>query len=253
MFKLTKMVTLFLTLIILSSNAYSKELIVGAGDFEPFFVKKGETGLFLDLTREVFKQMPDYNIKFRFAPNKRLLQEINLGRLDAACNIFKGSDTKAFLSSPLFRFSDVAVTMKKNNLEINKIADLTGKSIVAYQGATDLLGEEYKNITLSSGTKYKENANQETTTAMLIKGRVDVRVGDIFIFLHAINSPANKGKVTIKDFTVHRIWPDVFSCIAFKDKKIRDEADKAIETIKANGTFDAVYKKYEKLFTDIAP
>ena len=143
--------------------------------------------------------------------------------------------------------------MKKNNLEINKIADLTGKSIVAYQGATDLLGEEYKNITLSSGTKYKENANQETTTAMLIKGRVDVRVGDIFIFLHAINSPANKGKVTIKDFTVHRIWPDVFSCIAFKDKKIRDEADKAIETIKANGTFDAVYKKYEKLFTDIAP
>ncbi len=126
----------------ISFGADCNELTVGAGNFPPFFMEDTDDGIFLDLTREVFKLMPNHDVKFVFAPNKRLLYWVNNGKIDAACNIFKGSVTNAFLSAPLFRFSDVAVTLKKNNFNINKISDLAGRSVVTYQGATDLLGEE---------------------------------------------------------------------------------------------------------------
>ena len=43
--------------------------------------------------------------------NSRILHEINSGELiDVACNIFPDSQVNAYLSDPLFRFKDVAVS-----------------------------------------------------------------------------------------------------------------------------------------------
>ncbi len=82
----------------------------------------------------------------------------------------------------------------------------------------------------------------------MVKGRKDVRIGDIFIFLYDINRPLHKGKVTADDFAVHRLFPDVYTHMGFKDKKICDEFNHAIKEIKADGTYEAVYKKYEQYF-----
>ena len=88
-----------------------QDLKVGIGNFAPFLQEKNHQGLFLELTEEIFKQLPSYNVQFIYMSNNRLLHEINSGqRIDVACNIFSNSSAKAFLCAPVLRYTDVAVS-----------------------------------------------------------------------------------------------------------------------------------------------
>ena len=238
------------TLVLLLSSAWlpAKQVLrVGVGNFEPFFIEKGERGLFLDITKEIFKLLPEYEVQFIFMSNTRLLREMKADiRIDAACNIFPNSETNAHLSAPIFRYTDVAVSKAENKMVIDQTSDLQGKSIAAYQGATDLLGEEYKKMALANPLYYEYALPSETTKLVAI-GKKEVRVGDVYIFLNDIKAPVYKERKSIdaSDFVIHRLWPDVYSHIAFKDKDIRDKANIAIQKITTNGTLDRIYKEYE--------
>ncbi len=238
------------TLVLLLSSQLlpaKQALRVGVGNFEPFFIEKGERGLFLDITKEIFKLLPEYEVEFIFMSNTRLLREMKADiRIDAACNIFANSETNAYLSAPIFRYTDVAVSKAENKMVIDQISDLQDKSIAAYQGATDLLGEKFKKMALAN-SQYAEYALPSETTKLVAIGKKEVRVGDVYIFLHDIKAPMYKERKNIdsSDFVIHRLWPDVYSHIAFKDKDIRDKANVAIQEIKTNGTLDRIYKEYE--------
>lgn len=247
MFKISKIIMVFLIAMLFSSVSFAKELTVGVGLFEPFFIKKDNRGVFSDLIKETFKRMPQYKIKFLSMNNRRLLRDLNIGRIDAAANIFKSSAPEACLSDPMFRYTDVAVTLKKKNFVINSISDLQGKSIAVYENAMDLLGDEFRKMA-ASNPGYEEFAQPFVTTNLLVRDRKDVRIGDIFIFLYDINRPLHKDKVSPDEFTVHRLFPDVYSYMGFKDKKICDEFNQALREIKAGGAYEAVYEKYERFF-----
>jgi polar amino acid transport system substrate-binding protein len=118
---------------------------IGVGNFPPFFIEKEQKGIFIEITDEIFKQFPEYTVQYIFMSNSRLVHEINSGkRIDAACNIFPNSEVNAYLSAPIFRYRDVAVSKRSSKLTINDISDLQGKSIAAYQGAKELLGGNLK-------------------------------------------------------------------------------------------------------------
>jgi len=238
-------------LLILCPTVGAKDLVVGVGNFEPFFIKEGNKGLFLDLTKEIFKLLPQHTVKYTFMPNRRLAAQVANGKIDVACNIFKDSHVKAHLSVPLFRFTDVVVSNKHRNLSIEKVADLKGLRVAAYQGAKELLGGEFKTL-MTNNPHYKEQPDQSRTILMVLHDRADVRVGDIFIFLNDLKNLAGQQvTASLDNFTIHRIWPDVYSHMAFKDSALRDDVNNAIKIIKGNGTFDAVYKRYEAhLVTD---
>jgi len=238
------LVFLFL-MVLFAGNAHSKELKIGVGNFEPFFVEQDQSGLFLSLTKAVFQQMPRYRTEYLFMTNKRLMYNIVQRKLDVACNIFTAASSNIYLSAPLYRYRDVAITLKKNSLRIKTVADLTDRSIIAYQGATDLLGKEFQ-IMASSNKRYQEHKSPSTTTFYLVRGRKEVRIGDINIFYHDITASKYRGKVGIQDFTIHRLWPDVFSFMATHDETLRDEINRAIRTIKANGTYERLYQEFKK-------
>ena len=238
---------LLFTLIFSSFLQAKQELRVGVGNFPPFFIQEGERGLFLDITKEVFKLLPEYELKFIFMSNSRLVEEINTGlRIDAACNIISGSKTKAYLSQPLFRYTDVAISKKENKFLINQVSDLQNKSISAYQGAVNLLGEEFKQMALAN-SGYSEDPYPSETTRLMAMGQKDVRIGDINIFLYDISNDiyTKRKQLNMSDFEIHRLWPDVFTHIAFKDESIRDKVNKAILEIKNNGTLERIYREYE--------
>jgi len=243
---------LFFAIFFSSLFVQGKEVIVGVGNFEPFFNKETKSGLFIDLVKEMFKLMPGYEPTFIFLSNSRLLVEIESDsrNIDVACNIFKNAATNSFLSTPFFRYTDVAISLKSKNFIINNISDLENKSIIAYQGATDLLSPEFRAMA-KKNPKYSEDSIPMTTTKKMVRGVVDVRVGDVFIFLHNLNVLRKKNKITqnIQDFNIHYLWRDVFSHIAFKDEDLRDLANEAIRKLKLNGTYSKVYKKYESIFT----
>jgi ABC-type amino acid transport substrate-binding protein len=223
-----------------------QDLKIGIGNFAPFLQEKNHQGLFLELTEEIFKQLPSYNVQFIYMSNNRLLHEINSGqRIDVACNIFSNSSAKAFLSSPVFRYTDVAVSKSSAKLKVNRISDLQGYSIAAYQGAKEMLGDDFKVMALAN-PNYSEYSKPEETTYMMVAGEKDIRIGDIHIFLHDLADKRyiSEEKIAAKDFTIHRLWPDVYSHMAFKDEMLRDSVNNVIKELTADGTIEAIYRKH---------
>jgi len=223
-----------------------QELRIGVGNFPPFFIEAENKGLFLDITREIFKKLPDYEVKFIFMSNNRLLHEINNGKIiDVACNIFSGSKINAHLSDAIFRYTDVAVSKKDKSLKISEVSDLQKFSIAAYQGAKDLLGEQYKVMALAN-VNYSEHSHPKDTTYLMAAGQKDIRIGDIHIFWHDLKNRRYQGETGMNkdDFTVHHLWPDVYSHMAFKDVDLRDAVNKVIKQLNNDGTIKKIYAEY---------
>jgi len=65
--RLIKSIILFLILgspHLALSHIDQKKLTVGVGNFEPFFIQKDNSGLFVDVIRAVYAQLPQYQINF---------------------------------------------------------------------------------------------------------------------------------------------------------------------------------------------
>lgn len=239
-----KMLTLLGNILIftLSTASAAEELVVGLQCFEPHFIERGNTGIFTDLVKEAFALLPQYQLTFRHGMSvKRVIQELKNGGIDAGPNVF-GPDVKGHMSEPLFRFTDVAVSLKSRNLVIRELSDLKGRSLIAYEGAKIVWGQEFGK-TVEACSSYAEVAEPMLQAKLVAKGRYDVSVGDIYIFLHSLRQWVH-GKYQPEHFEFHRIFPDKYTAMAFRDKKVRDDFNRALEEIKRNGKYEAVYEKY---------
>lgn len=239
---------IFIIIFIMPSTIQAKQpLTIGVGNFPPFFIEKDESGLFLDITKAIFSNLPEYEVSFIFMSNSRLLHEINSGnRIDVACNIFKNSSVEAYLSEPIFRYTDVAISKKSQHLTLNSVSDLQGVSIAAYQGAMDLLGDNFKTMALSNPI-YSEHPHPKDTTNLLVSDLTDVRIGDIHIFYHDLKHKFYKDSESgnINNYSVHYLWPDVYSHMAFKDEALRDAVNVEIQKLTQDGTFAKIYQQYK--------
>ena len=225
----------------------SQVLKIGVGNFPPFFVEKDNKGIFIEITNEIFKQLPEYTVEYIFMSNNRLVHEINSGKLiDVACNIFPDSQVNAYLSDPIFRYRDVAISKKSALLVINEISDLQGKSIAAYQGAKELLGNKFKEMALAN-PHYSEHAHPKETTYLLVSDNKEIRVGDINIFWHDLSNKHYKGdsEIDVDNFNIHYLWPDIYSHMAFKDPVLKSSVNKVFAKLKLNGTIENIYSKYQ--------
>lgn len=240
-------VMLALTLIpALTPLAYAKDLKIGVGNFPPYFAEKGNTGLFNDLILETFKLLPQHQLK-SLVPmsNYRLIVELNEGRVDGSANIFTDAKITGCRTDPIFRYTDVVVSRKNRNLKIESISDLNGKSIITYQGAHTFLGKPFQQVTSSKPDKYREVWQPSDQARLLATGEFDVSVGDMYIFLSSMQSWSD-AKYTSDQFEIHRLFPDIYSHMAFHDQTLCDEFNVALRTIKKNGTYEAVYSQYLK-------
>ena len=143
-----KIVIVIVALCVLMTGAsvsFSNDLVVGVSNFEPFFIEDSERGIFVDLLKEIFALMPQHTVEFSFLSNRRLLEDINSGALDAAVNMLEMYElNQVYLSDPVFRYRDAVVALKDKNLKIESMDDLQDVSIATHQGAMDYLGPEFK-------------------------------------------------------------------------------------------------------------
>ena len=81
---------------------------------------------------------------------------------------------------------------------------------------------------------------------MMVAGEKDIRIGDIHIFLHDLADKRyiSEEEIAAKDFTIHRLWPDVYSHMAFKDEMLRDSVNNVIKELTADGTIESIYRKH---------
>ena len=223
-------------------QAAPKTITIGMGNFAPYYIAEGNTGIFTDLIAAVFAKMPDHEPKFLFGlPNKRLWADFKKGRIDAVSNLFDSVKLQGCRSDLVFRFQDIAVSRARDKLIIAKIADLAGRDIVTFQGAKNFFGEEFANFT--NFKSYREVAKPALQARMLSAGRADVSVGDMFIFLNALKE-TGQADVSAADFTFHNIFPAISSRMGFRDDKVCQLFNDALKQLKESGDYEKIYQSY---------
>ena len=228
-----------------ASASFSKDLVVGVANFEPFFIEENERGIFVDVIKEVFKLMPQHTIKFSFMTNRRLLEDLNTGALDAAVNMLENYELNhVYLSEPVFRYRDAVIALKSKNLTINAVADLQKTSIATHQGAMDYLGAEFKALA-QAHPNYKEYRVQSQICEAVAAETMDVGIEDPYVFFFDLKR-LNQADTPADAFAVYPIFPEGYTLMGFKDESIRNEFNQALATLKANGTYEAVFETYKK-------
>lgn len=236
---------ILLALVILGGGiqvSHAKDVRIGMGNFAPYFIAEGETGVFTDLIRLIFERLPHHEPVFLFGrPNKRLWREFNDGSVDAVANVFDSVEINGCRSEPAFRFRDMAMTRADSNIKLNDITDLAGKSIVTFQGASGFFGEQFAYY--ASTEVYTEVAKQELQSSMLHGGRADVNVGDLFLFLSSLKRIKDPS-ATPEAFHYHDIFAPTFSSMGFRDSTLCYDFNEALFEIKRSGEYEAIYEKY---------
>ncbi len=224
------------------SGVKAHDVTIGMGNFEPYYIAEDNTGIFTDLIVAVFKRLPDHEPIFLFGrPNNRLWQDFKKQKVDAVSNLFDTVEIEGCRSDPIFRFRDVAVTRKSSGFTIESVQDLGKKKIIAFQGAKEFFGPEFSKVV--GGGNYSEASEPRLQAQALVDNRVDVSIGDLFIFLHSIkNNPGSRAEA--KDFKIHDILPVVFSRMGFWDYELCHEFNSALQQVKDSGEYEEIYDRY---------
>jgi polar amino acid transport system substrate-binding protein len=150
-----------------------------------------------------------------------------------------------YAGMPTVIYQDVAITLKKNNLSINGLADLKDKTVLAFQGAVNFLGPEYA-VAVKGSANYAETSDDKRKTARLFANSVQIYVGDLNIFNY--NKKLMKENVdTNQEVVVHKIFNASglkTNNAVFLDKNIRDDFEAGLKQIKASGQYQQIIKKY---------
>lgn len=156
----------------------------------------------------------------------------------------KESEGFFYADEPAVAYQDVAITLKKNNLAIHSIADLKGKSINTFQGASHFLGPDFA-AAVKGNSNYVETGDEKRRVMQLYANGVQVYVGDINVYKYYKTQAA--GVDTSQEVEIHKIFApsnQQFNNPVFRDKQIRDDFNAGLKQIKSNGTYKQIVKKY---------
>lgn len=228
---------------LLFAPAKAEQIIIGLGNFAPFFGQPEQPALFKDIIDSVYRRIPERQVIYRYMlSNARLVKVLNEGKVDGAANMFNQNEVQGCLTDPVFKYKDVVISLQAKHLQIKEVADLADKSIVTYQRARNLLGQEFRKVT-EHHSEYQEVAHPAQQAKLVATGMVDVSIGDQYIFLHSLNQWDLDG-VNANNFDYQELFPAVYSSMAFAEQRHCDEFNQALAEFKKSGEYDALYIYY---------
>ncbi len=244
-FLLKKIVLFCACLLFFSPTVSAKEVKVGMGNFAPYYIADGQTGIFTDLIIAVFEKLPNYEPVFIFGyPNNRLWEDFKRHKVDAVSNLFDTVEIEGCRSDPIFRFRDVAVTRASSNVTVKEIQDLEGMNIISFQGAKAFFGPEFFRI--ASHSNFSVASEPRVQAQALLDRRVDVSIGDLFIFLDNIKSHSGDD-IGPESFRFHDILPVIYSRMGFWDKQLCTDFNLALKQVKESGEYEKIYDRYLRI------
>jgi polar amino acid transport system substrate-binding protein len=143
-------------------------------------------------------------------------------------------------------YQDVAISLKKNQVAINSVADLKDKSIIAFQGASHFLGPQFS-AAVKGNSKYAETSDERRRVMQLYASGAQAYVGDINVF--KFYKAAVTGLDTSQEIVVHKVFSNNDQTInhaVFRDKQIRDDFNSGLKQLKASGQYKQIIEKYIK-------
>jgi polar amino acid transport system substrate-binding protein len=214
-----------------------KIIVATEGAFPPFNFFRGPTlaGFEIDVAEALAKKM-GVGIEWRALSFDALLAGLRQDRWDMVIASFGITEERAkavTFTNPHYCSGGVIVA---KDAAIHGVSDLSGKIIAVQTGTTYL-----EHVQKIPGVKEVKNFPKDTDArAALVGGRVDVWVSDRFVAKAALDSSPAAG-LKMGDFVfVERIA----SAIKKGNKSLEAAINKALDEILADGTYEAISKKY---------
>jgi polar amino acid transport system substrate-binding protein len=139
-----------------SAPALAQELKIAFSQYTPPYVFENGSGIVVDIVRGALESS-GYKFKPVYVPIGRAFTMFAAKQVDGTTIIQEGSGLKAEYSDSFMRYHNRAFAIKSRNLSIRNVGELKGKSIIAFQDATNYLGEEFQRA-VAGNPNYKEMA-----------------------------------------------------------------------------------------------
>lgn len=230
---------LFFLCLPLITVAKPLELVVGLNK-PPYVISEKNSGFELELAREIFAEL-GHEISPIYVPFGRTARLVKTGNVAIGLTLKPQHDIDSTLLTNQYVFyQNVVVTRTDRHLKIDKVEDLLGKSVIAFQTARTVLGEEFAN-TLAQHSSYMEMAQQERQVNMLLRGSVDAIVLDrnIFRFIKSTFSEEEQCETTI-----HELFPISAYQAAIPDPELRADFNETLALFFENGRYQALINKF---------
>lgn len=210
----------------------------------PYIMKPGEAGLEYEIVDKALAAA-GYRMTPLYYPQARALGLMRAGQLEAILSVTEGIGGNDFFSDNYIVYQNVAITLTSRRIRISSIDDLSRYSVAAFQNAHFVLGEQFKAV-VSNHPNYVEHPQQITQNRLLYLHRVDVVVGDRFIFRY-FNREVEQPIDSSQPVTFHQIFPPSPRKAVFRDAAVRDKFNAGLKAIRQDGTYAAIVKKYQQM------
>lgn len=220
----------------------AQELRIGiALDKPPYILAGGRSGLEVEIVERVLTTA-GYKVVFESYPPARSLGLMRIGRLDGMMTVDEGVGLAGHFSDEYITYRNVAITLKRRNIQLHQLEDLRRHSVAAFQNARLILTPAFT-AAVAAHPEYREYAQQISQNRLLYAGRVDVVVGDRLVF-RALNAEVEKGIDTTQPVVVHELFPSTPRKMVFRDARVRDAFNAGLAQLKADGGYAAIEARY---------
>lgn len=230
--------------------AQARDVSVAIGfSLAPYVIQEEKRGMEYDIVKEALA-LEGHTMVPQYVPLGRVAKLVEAGRADAAMTQRMELGIAAHYSDVYITYRNFAITRASRKIKIDRVEDLSGKSILAFQNATVNLGPAFKNAVDGNPT-YREEPKQITQPVLLFLGRVDVVIADRNIFNWFAHDPEVTAKVdTSQPVRYHAIFPPTDYRMAFSDSELRDSFNRGLAKLRQSGEYARIEKRYSPLMIE---
>lgn len=215
----------------------------------PYVIPDEKRGLEYDIVKQALA-LEGHTMTPQYVPLARAAKVMEVGRTDGAMTQRPEAGTEIKYSEPYISYRNVAITLASRNIKIERIEDLTGKSVLAFKNAVVALGPAFKAAATGNAT-YREEAKQVTQPILLYLGRVDVVIADRNIFNWLAHTPDVTSKVDASQtLRFHTIFAPTEYRMAFRDAGLRDSFNRGLAKLRESGEYAQIVARYAPLMSE---
>lgn len=240
-------------LLLFSVGVYGKQQVsLGMLDlsYPPFLIIENQQmrGPDIDLIREIFSRVDDYELAIKPLPPKRVNADLIAGKLDMA-TLFRDSAPGAEVVVPLFplHYSDYRIiTLPGREFPFRKLSDLYPHRIGMVRGLR--ISNDFVEAMETGKINVEVSHNWQTQMRMLLSQRVDAIAGNRAIVQYV---RSQMGITTALSYLPHPLAMREFHLlISRKSPNIDADAlaaavNSAMQSMRDDGSWQAILKRYE--------
>ena len=234
-----------------SANSYAQEskVTVGSGfSLPPYMIDGSNRGLLSEIIVSSFSAV-ETNVAFHFGTNLEIMEKFKAFQTDAVINATSGAFPSSYLSDVVITFKNRAISLRKNNYQIQQLNDLLPYSVIGFNAASKLLNSDFQQM-VAQHERYSEIVKQIDQANALLSGTTDAIIADELIFKYYRSQLVrrdHKNQAYRAQVNFHPVLPETHYRIAFHDENLRNKFNQGLSIIKNNGLLARIHQRYEDL------